>query len=159
MSRTVSPGLVDASSWIGVAATMAEYLSKWLTLRPDETLRPPTAAFADIDSFFRCVLKGIALERKEAGDVSIPPMAGISNLHIAMDTLATLNGDHPYSLEAIEQWAKTSQNCLASILKGDPREDISQEKVKALSNFFTELDRRGHSKRYEEFSRSSLTLG
>src|SRR4051794_10812579 len=101
MSQTESLGAADASRWVGVAASMVEYLQSWL--KTEAAVPPvPRGIFAGARRFLNQVLEGIALDRRQRVKPEIPIMAGLTNLTIALGVLHRLPTS-PGNLEEVER--------------------------------------------------------
>src|SRR5579871_577452 len=141
MSQTESLGVADAARWIGVAASMEDYLQSWLTANR-KTPPVPRGIFAGARRFLNYALEGIYLDRRERSQPQIPIMAGISNMTIALGVFRRLT-NQPEALDKIERDLKDFLECLQAIEAAEDRSETLQSRVGALQQFFRELRQQG----------------
>ena len=150
MSQTQSLGEVDAGRWIGVAASLVEYLQAWLTA---EQAPPPfpRGIFAGARRFLTYALEGIYLDRRQRREAEIPIMAGISNLGIARGVFRRLP-NHVSDATQVETDLNNFLECLKTIESGGERSEPLRERAKLLQLFFQELCREGSRARHTAFA-------
>ncbi|MGH7173117.1 MAG: hypothetical protein ACRELF_00075 [Gemmataceae bacterium] len=154
MSQTESFGSADAARWLGVAASMVDYLQSWL--RTDRKPPPvPRGIFAGASRFLKQALEGIALDRHERFDPEIPIMAGISNMTIALQVLHRLPLP-PADLREAEKKFTDYLECLKSIENSQSEELVQQ--VEAVKTFFEELRNQGNRAQHAAFARAEFLL-
>jgi len=158
MSQTAARGLADAARWIGVAASMRDYLDEWLTVGAAERLAPPKGVSAAAKRFLAYVLDGIALSRRSQPRRRVPTMAGLSNLTIAVDVLTALPEEAPKNLDAVEGSVTTYLDFLLQVEREPGSAAASEDVARALRAFFEELQRQGSLARYAELSRGETPL-
>jgi hypothetical protein len=155
VSQTESWGVVEAGRWVGVAASMAEYLHRWLEAEVQPA--PPLGTFAGARRFFSQVLEGIALSRGKRPTPDIPVMAGLSNWNIAIDVLTHLP-QAPQKFEEVEPIINECVQCIQEIGEGRKRSPKLSKSAELLRNFFLELLKQGNRARQSAFARAESPL-
>jgi hypothetical protein len=157
MSRTVSDGLVDASHWTGMASALAHYLEAWL--RSDEPgVQFPKGQCAAASRFFTFALEGIELDRRKRPNLTIPVMAGISNLAIAVDVIGELPHRKPTTNAEVESVVRAHLDCLRRFQSGEPREKIDADSVRSLCSFLRKLEEKGDMQQLSLIAAASSPL-
>jgi hypothetical protein len=149
MSRTFSQGLVDASHWTFVAASMADSLRKSLGPPPRSAPSIPKGVHEAARDFFRIVMEAID------GGVPTNPVASAANYGIAIHAIQSSTNPATESEEEINEILRKYSGVMKAIdpeLGGTtlpPAEDIEE-----LAVFFEQLTRDGETVAYEQFSRT-----
>jgi hypothetical protein len=158
MSQTEARGMADATRWIGVAASMSDYLDQWLTRAASERLPPPKGTVGAAKRFLSYVLDGIALNRRDQPARRVPTMVGLSNLTIAVEVLTALPDPQPKNLDAVEESMREFLQLLTELERAPADPSISVEVARSLRTFFEELQRQGGLARYAEFAHGERPL-
>lgn len=154
MSYTVSPGKVDVTRWAGVAAHLSDYLGDWVSTGepPRDVLSRGTLLAAE--RFLTQVIAGLAVGKPEAGAMPAKPMAGVSNLAIALDVIAAIGSDVQRRLTDVARSIDGYRNVIRQLREERPP-PAALELVTSMHQFFTELHRQADSRRYAELIRPS----
>jgi hypothetical protein len=145
MSQIEPTNLTDASRWVGVAASMVEYLQAYSESdlsRPT----PPRGILAGARRFFDQVLEGIALNRQQRFKPNIPILAGLSNLTVALHVLHRLSFPAE-DLGSVEEKIRGYLRCLAAF-EDDQASPVRREEVQELKDFFRALQDQGNRARH-----------
>jgi hypothetical protein len=100
MSMTISRGLRRKADWMGVAASVAEYLN-WFLTNSHEGKRFPAGSIRALRQFFEFVIEGYNLGHKRPGRADIPLMAGITSWHIAVEVITAIHQAEPKHDEVV----------------------------------------------------------
>jgi len=159
MSRTAARGFADATRWVGVAASMVEYLDDLLAADSSARPAPPPRTVASAKRFLSWVLEGIAISRRSGTARHVPTMAALSSFTIAMEVFSarppvTLGqaGSTEAALTAVESSVQAYLQCLDALEDPARRDAVSGETARALREFLHDLLRHGNAARYAEFA-------
>jgi hypothetical protein len=139
MSHTISRGLCTASRWLGVASAAGEYVQQLINCTHASAKKPKRAISALIE-FMEGVLAGEGPSRGEPNPQNIPIMAGISNLIIAIEVIARMNGGIEPSAEKAQEIVRAH---LKTLLQVGGSGVVYKKSADELLEFIRQLMARG----------------
>jgi hypothetical protein len=131
---------------------MIEYLDDWAAAEPLHRPKLPPRTFSSAKRFLTWVLDGVALSRRGEA-ASVPTMAALSNLTIAVEVLTALPVPVATDLDAVQSSVRSYLDCLTSLQESSAASEVTPATVEEMQRFFAELLRQGNAAQYSEFAR------